>query len=64
MHGFARGGRQGCPDLPAAFAEVIAMTDFEAEAAMRDVRWTMSTVARCSTPTVQGAHRAGSPARP
>ena len=34
---FARGGGQGCPDMPAAFAEVIAMTDVEAEATMGDV---------------------------
>src|SRR5207253_2372969 len=39
---FARGGGQGCPDMPAAFAEVIAATDLEAEAAMGDVRGSMT----------------------
>ena len=44
---FARGGGQGCPDMPAAFAQVIAMIDLEAEAAMHDVRADMSAAAAC-----------------
>ena len=48
VHRFARGGRQGCPDMPAAFAEVIAMTDLEAEAAMGDVHWNMSADEACA----------------
>ena len=48
VHRFARGGRQRCPDMPAAFAEVIAMTDLEAEAAMGDVRWNMSAAEACA----------------
>src|SRR6185312_14712223 len=39
---FSRGGGQGCPDMPAVFAEVIAMIDQEAEAAMVDVHRDMS----------------------
>ena len=42
---YARGGGQGCPDMPAAFAEVIAMVNLQAEAAMRDVRSDMSAEA-------------------
>jgi hypothetical protein len=39
---FARGGGQGCPDMPAAFAEVVAMIEADAEAAMGDVTGHMS----------------------
>ena len=39
---YARGGGQGCPDMPAAFAGVIAMINEEAEAQMGDVRRDMS----------------------
>ena len=48
VHRFARGGGQGCPDMQAAFAGVIAMTDLEAEAAMGDVRWSMSAAEACT----------------
>ena len=39
---FARGGGQGCPDMPAAFAEVVARINADAEAGMGDVRSDMS----------------------
>ena len=38
---------QGTPTA-AAFAEVIATTDLEAEAAMGDVRWNMSAAEACA----------------
>ena len=45
---FARGGGQGCPDMPAAFAEVIARTNIDAEAMMGDVTSGMSADAACA----------------
>ena len=39
---YARGGGQGCPDMPAAFAGVVAMINKEAEAHAGDVRHDMS----------------------
>ena len=44
---FARGGGQGCPDMPAAFAEVVAMIEAEAEASMGDVHVGMSAEDAC-----------------
>ena len=45
---YARGGGQGCHDMPAAFAEVVAWINTQAEAAMGDVRGGMSTRPMCS----------------
>ena len=45
---YARGGGQGCPDMPAAFAEVIAKVNLDAEAAMRDVSGDMTAEAACA----------------
>ena len=42
---FARGGGQGCPDMPAAFAAVVAELNAHAEAAMGDVSCDMSAAA-------------------
>ena len=35
---YARGGGQGCPDMPAAFADVVSWINTQAEATMGDVR--------------------------
>ena len=45
---YARGGGQGCPDMPAAFAEVISLINLEAEAEMCDVGWDMSVEDACA----------------